>query len=450
MLAQNHRNLLEKWFRDTMHAVDPRRRLPTLLQYDGDSIRWSGGAAHLSQFRNIWVFGAGKAAANIAASLHELLGDRIKGGIVITGTPDKVESGPILQLLGDHPLPNINSIHSTEKLLQLAGKIESDDLVFFCITGGASAMLCKPIDGISLAEKQARFDELLRSGASIHEINAERKRLSKVKGGKLLEYFATKHLINLIISDVPGDDPASIGSGPTISDTASANSIDTASANSIDTASANSIDTTSGTVSVSGTTSDTSSISDTSSDTSSNNIIWVCKPIDGANHVAEIAKNDGFRSVVASDNYSGPVEKVANSIINDIRKVISKQPLEKTALIYYGESQVRVTNSNGKGGRNQHLSLILAEMLQEFPENHIKITILSAGTDGIDGNTSAAGAFCDNQSVILAKKHGLNPAEYLRNFDSNTFFSKLGDILTTGPTGNNLMDLQIVIIEQNV
>lgn len=443
MSAQNHRKLLENWFRDTMHAVDPRRRLPTVLQYDGDSIRWSGGAAKLSHFRNVWVFGAGKAAANIAASLHELLGDRIHGGIVITGTPNTVESGPILQLLGDHPLPNTNSINSTKKLLQLAAKVESKDLVFFCITGGASAMLCKPIDGITLTEKQARFDELLRSGASIHEINAERKRLSQVKGGKLLDYFGTKHLINLIISDVPGDDPATIGSGPTISDASSSGKTSVS-----DVSSGTSLisDVSSGTF----LTSDTFSISDTSSGTSSNNIIWLCKPIDGANHVAKIAKNDGFRAIVASDNYAGSIESVAESILSDIMHVLSNEFFPKTALIYYGESQVRVTNSLGKGGRNQHLALLLAEKLQIFPKEQVEISVLSAGTDGIDGNTMVAGAICNNQTAFLARKQRLNPAEYLRNFDSNTFFSKLGDILITGPTGNNLMDLQIVIIEQNV
>lgn len=327
-------------------------------------------------------------------------------------------------LPGDHPLPKMNSVESTSELIETAKHVTDRDLVLFMITGGASAMLCKPESGISLSEKQSIHTKLLRSGASIHEMNCVRKHLSDVKGGKLIAHFNGAKILNFIVSDVPGDDASTIGSGPTNADPTTCRDAQNVLQKYAIDATPNFVET------------------PKPGEITPPENIWITTPAQSASYLAEILEAKGYQIFVDKQAYRGDVNEVAATIMADIeRNVQLPAPI---ALIYFGESEVHV-DGNGSGGRNQHLALLLAISLSKAQFLQ-KITVLSAGTDGIDGNSDAAGAIITESTVDAALVNELNQSDYLQNFDSNTFFSKLGTILKTGPTGNNLMDIQVILI----
>jgi glycerate 2-kinase len=427
---------------------------------------------------------------------------------VICPNPERFENTALSNLIeilpGDHPVPESNSEASTSRLLDIAGRVGAEDLVLFMITGGASAMLCKPETGISLSQKQQIHSALLRSGASIHDMNTVRKYLSAVKGGKLLRAFHGATVINFLISDVPGDDPQTIGSGPTQPHRVDLEQVRGIFARflpdmtmpEVDTADVNQSILQAGHTPVTETTNaaDTPEestlvalwLSDKPNKNNPSSIenVWICTPAQNAAFIATRATREGYLSFITVAACEGDIEQVAGRIISDVqsvlqtgrpgsgmrpasqqpsalneitrdRSVLGPQSIEESAhapfnpvlLIYFGESEVKVTGS-GKGGRNQHLALLLADQLDRishtFPQH--KVTVLSAGTDGGDGNTDAAGAICTELTAFMANKHNSDLLDYIKNFDSHTFFSELGDIFHTGPTGNNLMDLQLIII----
>ena len=433
--------LLEEAFRELMEAMSPQRRFAERVSCEGSTLRWTDGSVDLADFDRVWIFGAGKAAGGLAHAASKLVEERLAGGVVICadslGNERGIDIGnqsftqenlrPVsgLKFLpGDHPLPEKNSVASTSELLETAKHVTNRDLVLFMITGGASAMLCKPESGISLSEKQSIHTKLLRSGASIHEMNCVRKHLSAVKGGKLIAHFNGAKILNFIVSDVPGDDATTIGSGPTNADPTSCHDAQTVLRKySID-AAPNFVET------------------PKPGEVTPPVNIWITTPAQSASYMSEILQAKGFRSIVDKQAYRGDVHDVVAKIMTDIER--NAEHPAPTALVYYGESEVHV-EGNGSGGRNQHLALLLAFSLSKSPFSR-KITALSAGTDGIDGNSDVAGAIISESTVVAAREKGLNPSDYLQNFDSSTFFSKLGAILKTGPTGNNLMDIQVILI----
>jgi glycerate-2-kinase len=442
-IHRQERALLTEWFTDAMLEMLPGTRFEQNARLHGDVLEFPGSTVNLGKYENIWLFGAGKGAFSLSRGVLRVLGRRISGGVVIgpasgdvtaffdshVGVPasssviiDVVSSRSdehlsnllsgyqtVQFLPGDHPVPLSDSVESTQLLLDYAKRVQPNDLVLFVLTGGASAMLCKPTHGMTLEFKQQRFRKLLESGASIQEMNAARKELSMVKGGRLLQFFSGADVVNFIVSDVPGDDLHTIGSAPTQPDP---------------------VNSYPGTVT---------------------NCL-IATPGQVANLIATYAQQAGYSVMVQKDAYAGTSEDVAEAICTDIDSVLAKVRVEPNAndnvaitahvLIYHGESEVLV-KGNGKGGRNQHLALQLATRFHSYPG---RITLLSAGTDGIDGNTLAAGAFCTELTTLIAREKGLNPAEFLQNFDSNSFFKQIGDIFQPGPTGTNFADLQIVIV----
>jgi glycerate 2-kinase len=505
---RQERQLLIRWFNQAMEAMHPDVRFAGQVKLHGSQLVWQGGSVSLENFRRIWIFGAGKAAGGLAVAAARLLDDRIAGGVVICPDPQKFSAkGSVMSrpgqditsdshispqhrtpnnqatstriefLKGDHPVPGINSVTSTTRLLQAAMQLEPSDLVLFMITGGASAMLCKPAAGITLEQKQRIHSDLLRSGASIHDMNTVRKYLSAVKGGKLLSAFNGATVLNFLISDVPGDDPKTIGSGPTNPDDVNTARVRDIFSRYLPDTDFPQIDNTSvpdrkqnstGVASAEFHKAANKTGNDSQADVgfspkfpgenpseshkSPFRNIWMATPSQNANYIAELARYNGYTPYVADSPCEGPIGQVVEQIFSDILKQLkSGEPdaaiFQPVLLIYYGESEVKVTGG-GKGGRNQHLALLLAARLEQIRLSHPqrKITTLSAGTDGGDGNTEAAGAICTELTAFLARNRELKLRNYIKNFDSHTFFCELGDIFHSGPTGNNLMDLQLVII----
>ena len=429
-------------FHQAMDQMHPTQLIKREVSLENNILSIRNTVAELKEGQNIWVIGTGKASASMAEGLEEVLGDRIKDGMIIV--PEGTGSGTkiIQTFTGNHPLPGDDSLASAYELLDFIKKIPGDDILLYCLSGGTSALLCMPEEGLELKDLQKTYKILLESGANIHEMNIVRKQLSQVKGGGLWSFLNPDvHLIDLIISDVPDNRLEDIGSAPTL-------------------------------MKKTGFT-DAMSILEKYDITAKmpkrviNFIkegyrfegVMPAKPVHGqkryheslllssAEHLAkrsgDIAEEKGYNVKVSDDVYNDDVRNVARRISADAISVLSRdEPAESpAALIYFGESTVNVTGK-GLGGRNQELALTAALSL----EGQHYITILSAGTDGRDGPTDAAGAISTSETALLARKKGLNPESYLQNNDSYHFFEKLDGLLFTGPTGNNLMDLQIVLV----
>lgn len=390
---------------------------------------------------NIWVLGAGKASLNMAESIISTFGSRIEDGIIISNEARYGIKG-IQVFQGTHPYPDEKSVSASYELLELARKIPKGETVVFSLSGGASSLLCIPPDGIEIDELADTYKLLLESGASIHEINVVRKHLCKLKGGQLAQALHHTNLVTLVASDVPGDDLETIGSAPTICDPSTfkeafqilkrfelwnrvPHSIRIHLAKGM-----------------------SGDISETPkpgiNDHPSHEVKTISKISSIGERVEYILKKEGFNTWLDNKAYDDDVRKVSKMICSKAISVLSKdEPLAKpAALIFYGESSVNVRGS-GKGGRNQELALISAISL----EGHHSISMLSLGTDGIDGPTDAAGAIINSETTLKARKAKLSPEEFLQNNDSYNFHEEMGTIIKTGVTGNNAADLQVVIIE---
>jgi glycerate 2-kinase len=441
-IYQKQRNDVLEIFHQAMEQMHPRQLMKREISLENNILSIRNTDTELKDGQNIWVIGTGKASASMAEGLEEVLGDRIKDGMIIV--PEGTKSGTkiIQTFTGNHPLPGDDSLASTYELIDFIKKIPGDDILLYCLSGGTSALLCMPKEGLELKDLQKTYKILLESGANIHEMNIVRKQLSQVKGGGLLSFLNQDlQLIDLVISDVPDNRLEDIGSAPTLKKNTGYSDV------------MNILE--------------KYEIFDKIPDRVRNHLQEgyrfeggiPAKKVNGqkrdheslllssAEHLAkksgELAEDIGYHVKVSDHVYNDDVRNVARRISADAISVLSrKEPVElPAALIYFGESTVNVTG-NGLGGRNQELALRASLSI----EGQHYITILSAGTDGRDGPTDAAGAISTSETALLARKKGLNPESYLHNNDSYHFFEKLDGLLITGPTGNNLMDLQIVLV----
>ncbi|GAB5409648.1 MAG: glycerate kinase [Balneolaceae bacterium] len=392
-------------------------------------------------FSNIWLLGAGKASISMAQKIIDRKGVSAQDGIIITN--EKIPSLKSVQIFkGAHPYPDENSVSASYELITLARKIPAEETVVFCLSGGASSLLCIPPKGIEIEELAYTYELLLNSGAPINKLNIVRKHLCSLKGGQLAQALHHTNLITVISSDVPNDDLETIGSAPTICDSSTFkdafqvlkkyglwNEVPHSIRIHI----------------VKGMSGD---IPDTPkpgvNDHPNHKVKIVSKAVSLANQIGLILKEEGYNTLIADTAYDGDVRKVSKTICSKAISVLSNNDILKkpAALIYYGESTVEVKGS-GKGGRNQELALISAISI----EGQHSISMLSIGTDGIDGPTDVAGAIVTSETTLLARKKKLNPEEYLQNNDSYHFHKEMSTSVRIGPTGKNLMDLQVVIIE---
>ena len=424
-----------------LQAVEPNNSVKKYCRLEGDNLFIKNKKYDLTRFNNLFIVGAGKATAPMASALEDILGNRIKTGIINVKYEHVTELNHIIQIEAGHPVPDNNGQKGAQAILDLVKDAGKDDLALCLVSGGGSALLPLPFSGLTLKDKQETTKVLLSCGATIHEINAIRKHTSMIKGGWLAHTAYPAELISLILSDVIGDDLDIIASELTVPDPNTfqdcvqiikkyniLNKIPKAIASHI-------------AAGVSGKVPETPKPGNPIFDNTHSLII-------GSNFEAVIAakrkaESIGYNTLILSSMIEGETRDVAQ-VHGAIAKEINKtgNPLPIPACILSGGETTVTLKGKGRGGRNQEFALATAIDIAGMES----IVALSAGTDGTDGPTNAAGAIADTNTIKKALASGLDPNNFLSNNDSYNFFNKLGDLFITGPTNTNVMDLRIIIV----
>lgn len=416
-------------FRAALRSADPGEAVRRHLRLAGGVLHAAGARYLLSRYRRILVAGAGKAAAPMAAACERLLGPRVSEGLIVVRDLPPRALRRIEVLQAGHPVPDRRGVAAARQIAALATSADAGDLLIFLLSGGASALLPLPAPGLTLGDLRCATQRMLATGVTIHQMNTVRKHLSRLQGGQLARLAAPAQVLTLILSDVPGDHPGTIGSGPTAPDP--------------------------------------STYADA---------LRVVAPLLGIpprvllhldrgarGQFAETPKPGdpvfgGVRNVIAGSNRLSLAAAAAKAAALGYHPLVLTAELEgesreaarvwaaiarehlragrKTCLLAGGETTVTL-RGNGRGGRAQEFALAAALALAGVPG----VRGLSAGTDGSDGPTTAAGAFYNGETGVLG-----GAAEALARNDSHSFFAAAGGLLTTGPTGTNVMDVHILLL----
>ena len=433
----------KKIFLHAVHAADPQKILSSQVSLQDKILRIGERKYSLSQYKRIFVAGTGKASAPMAVNLEKILGTRITGGWINVKYGHSQRLKRIRIQEAGHPLPDEKGLEGAKEMVRMLSPLTEDDLVIFLISGGGSALLPLPVEGITLAEKQATTNQLLSCGAAIQEINTLRKHLSRIKGGGLAKIVYPATLAALILSDVIGDPLDAIASGPTVADPTTYEDcarilnkyqlwekIPPSVAGHIRDG-------------LEGKKEETLKEGDPAFQKVYNLVV-------GNNFLAikaarKAAQDLGYRPVILSSLVEGETREVAKVHAAIAKEVLlSGNPILPPACILSGGETTVTLKGKGKGGRNQEFALAAALEIAGWEE----ILVMSAGTDGTDGPTDAAGAFVDGKTVSRGKTMGLDLWSFLEENDSYSFFQKLGDLLITGPTGTNVMDLRIMLVRK--
>jgi glycerate 2-kinase len=428
-------------FQAALKAVDPGEAIRTHVRRDGHQLYVADRTYDVRQYDAIYVIGVGKAGAAMAIAVEELLGDRLRGGHVIVKYG---HGGPVRRVTlheADHPIPDEAGVRATRTLLDFVTARGARDLVICVISGGGSALSPAPVDGISLAEKQEVTRLLLACGATIHEINALRKHISRIKGGQLARLASPATLMTLVLSDVVGDALDVIASGPTVPDTSTFADcleilrkyrlLDT-----VPTAIRHYLE-----AGVSGAVPETPKPGDAVFARTQTVIIG--RNLQALEAASRQATAVGYHPLILSSAIEGETREVAKVHAGIAKEILaSGHPLAAPACLLSGGETTVTLRGQGKGGRNQEFALALALDIHDIPG----IAALSGGTDGTDGPTDAAGAAADWTTCARAEQLSLHPREALENHDAYPFFERLGDLLITGPTQTNVMDVRIMLI----
>jgi hydroxypyruvate reductase len=384
----------------------------------------------MNAYSRVFVVAIGKAAHTMLVALHEIAGTRFEG-IVASSVEPEFQIRGFRYFHGGHPLPNAESIRAAKAMLQSLATLNESSLVIYLVSGGGSAAAEKPIDDeTSLDDLIETYRALVHSGAPISEINAIRKHLSAIKGGRLAQAAYPATQVSILVSDVPAATPDALASGPTMPDSTSAEDCYALAAKyktqfppSVQELFAR------------------RALDETpkSDDPAFIRARWWTVLSNAAllQAAKDEAERQGFEVVIDNSCDDWDYAKAADYLLERQREL--KQKYERVCLLSGGEVTVHVENG-GAGGRNQQFALYCAGKIAG--EN---ICILSAGSDGIDGNSLGAGAIVDGVTLARAKAQGLEPADHLRGFNAYPFFEALSDAIVTGPTGNNLRDLRILL-----
>jgi hydroxypyruvate reductase len=440
MDSDEARSHLCSLFTTAINAVDPRKLIQRVVYQAKDRliVQEKDQAYTLPLTKRVFILGAGKGAGFLAQGLETVLDECIVGGIVVLPHGQNVDLHHITIVHGEHPLPGPGSKEGGARIADLLAQKQNEDLVCFCLTGGASSLLVSPAADLSLEDKLEMNRLLIACGAEIHEINIVRKHLSQVKGGGLARWVFPSPLISFILSDVIDDDLSTIGSGPTVPDPTTFHDA----WNILERFAL--LDRIPSSVKhhlhqgVKGLRQETPKPEDIVFKNVSNFLI-------GSNRfaleaAATSASSLGFLPFVLETPLSGDTTDAATGFAEILRTILSN--LQKpVCFLAGGETTVRVIGS-GKGGRNQEFALVAAQILKD----ETRWMLLSAGTDGIDGPTDAAGAFVDGSTEIRAKEKGFDSCAILNNNDTYPFFAALGDLFCPGQTGTNVMDIKIALL----
>jgi hydroxypyruvate reductase len=433
------RRMVETIIRNILQASDPAVSVRSNISFRNGAINLAESAHLLPIPEGIRLVSIGKAAFMMGKAAVEILGDKIIGGLVIgKAIPTDIDLPQSIRIMqGGHPIPDGQSLQAGQALRDFLQQSYPNLPVLFLISGGGSSLVTCPPDGITLDDLANLNRVLVGNHLAIDEINIIRKHLDLVKGGGLLRWLDGTPSLSLILSDVVSGQLEMVASGPTMSDRSTFHD-----ALSI-------LEQKNLTASI------PLAIPGYLKDGSSGLHPETIKPeeLPPGNHInveigslkkalkaaGSVCQEFGWEPVSSAEPIEGPVENVSERLIREIQKYSNRHQL---ALIYGGEATVN-PNRKGKGGRNTHLAYLLAEPLQKYPG----VTVITFATDGEDGNCPACGAVVDNHTYTKSMQLGMDFSYYGDNFDSYSFFEKLNDLIVTGPTGTNVNDILIILIE---
>ncbi|HEX2974647.1 MAG TPA: glycerate kinase [Bacteroidales bacterium] len=432
------RKAAEQIFLAGVKRVTPSILMPACMSLEDNILKAGQYSFNTGEFRRIYVIGAGKASAAMAAEVEKILGERISGGHIIVRYGHSCRLKRIQVAEAGHPIPDQNGFRATGAVLEIARKAEENDLVICLISGGGSALLSDFPEGSGADDIMVMNSLLVNCGADISEINAVRKHVSAVKGGQLARAVYPATLLNLMISDVAGDPLDVIASGPTVPDpTTFRHAMQVLEKYDIDIPGSLLRHLREG---LEGRIPETPKEGDPV-------FYRTFNILAGTNSLAleaaaEKARGYNLNAAIVNTRLQGDVKSVSDYLFETAIRIKNDQVDKKpVCLLFGGETTVKMTGK-GKGGRNQHLALLMARYLKDHPG----VTFLSGGTDGNDGPTDAAGAVVDSETTRHAIEKNIDPEKYLAEFDSYNFFKKSGGHVITGPTLTNVMDIMVMII----
>ncbi|WP_085901180.1 glycerate kinase type-2 family protein [Kiloniella majae] len=424
MNAISPQKFLRDLFQAGLDAADPRLAVPDYLPTPPKG-------------RTV-VIGAGKAAAAMAKAVEENWEGPIEG-LVVTRYDHDMPQGEkctrIEVVEAAHPVPDAAGREAAKRIYEMVQGLSTDDLVLCLISGGGSSLLALPADGLSLEDKQTINKALLKSGANIIEMNTVRKHLSAIKGGQLAAAAAPAQMVSLLISDVPGDDPDVIASGPTVPDPSTFADTRAILAKYDITPSA----------------SVATHLEKAANETPKPNdpvfancsMHMISRPQDSLDAAKLVAEKHGFMPVVLGDSIEGEAREVAKVMAAIARQVTNhNQPAQAPCVLLSGGETTVTVKGNGRGGRNAEFLLALAVELDGVAD----IYALACDTDGIDGSEDNAGAILSPDTLERAEKLGISAKEHLANNDGYSFFEALDDLIITGPTRTNVNDFRAIVV----
>jgi len=440
-LLRKARTLALDSLESALNAADPKQIIKTKLSLSNSTLHVDGHSLDLRKFKNVYVIGGGKASGSMAEALEHVLNDRIAGGVINVPRGDTNQTRIIKLHEASHPVPDEAGVEGTRLMLQIADKAEKDDLVVCLISGGGSSLMPLPRDEITIEDKRRITDALLKSGATINEINTVRKHISDFKGGWLAKKAYPATVLNLIFSDVMGDPLDFIASGPTVPDSTTFS------------------DATKVLEKYRLWEKAPASIREVLSDGQRGLIPETPKAGDeafkkvinviiGNNRLASLAtceylRSQGLNTLLLTSTMEGEARHVGVMLASVAREVVaSGNPLSKPAGVVAGGETTVTVMGKGLGGRNQEMALAASMKLKDIDG----VVAASVSTDGIDGPTDAAGALVDGKTLARASKMGVVPEKYLAENDSYHYFAKLGDLVFTGPTGTNVNDVSLIVV----
>jgi len=418
--ATNPRVLLRQMFDAAVAAAQPALCLPPHLPSPPKG-------------RTI-VIGAGKASAAMARALEDHWPGPLEG-LVVTRYGYEVPCQRIEIVQAAHPVPDAAGLQAAQRIRQLVTGLSADDLVIALISGGGSSLLVAPGEGLTLADKQAVNAALLASGATISEMNCVRRHLSSIKGGRLGAACHPAQLLTLLISDVPGDNPMDIASGPTVGDSTSCSQaleIIQRYQIALPEAMRTLLDSGAG-----------ETVKPGDARLANSSVRLIVTPQMALEAAAQVARNAGITPYILGDSLEGESRDVAKVLGGLARQVlVHGQPFKTPCVLLSGGETTVTIKGSGRGGRNVEFLLALGVALADTPN----VYAMAGDTDGVDGAEDIAGAILSPNTLARAWSQGMNPRAYLDNNDAHSFFQNLGDSVITGPTLTNVNDFRAILI----
>ncbi|HEY2921236.1 MAG TPA: glycerate kinase [Candidatus Binatia bacterium] len=424
-----------------LKAADPLDAINKTVQLQNDHLHVANRSYALLRIRNIFITGCGKAAARMALAIEDLLGDRVTGGIVVVKYGHDLPLDRVKVVEAGHPVPDDAGLDGARQIVELVRAAGENDLVVFLISGGGSALFPGPADGLTLADKQRTTQTLLQSGATIQEVNAVRKHISTLKGGRFAKLVAPAHLVSLILSDVVDDSLEAIASGPTVADsTTYSDCLEIIRRYDLKGKIPNSV------LQllqrgVKGAVDETPKPADAVFQKVQNVVVGSNQTaLKAAERHAEVL---GYHTRMLSSSIEGESRSIAETHSALVKEIaLTDKPVRRPACVISGGETTVTVRGDGLGGRNQEFALAAAIQIDGLDG----AVVLSAGTDGTDGPTDAAGGIVDGSTIQRGRSKGFDAMAFLTRNDSYHFLKATDDLLITGPTFTNVMDLQVMLV----